>query len=1237
MTRIVDWAASHSRMVLACLLLSIAAGTAAYISLPREGAPDIEIPAYHVSVTYPGISAEDSERLLVRPLETQLQELDGLEEMQSTAAEGYAGVSLTFEFGLDRAKTLADIRENVDRAEAEFPEGANRASVLEFSFAQFPVMVVVISGDLPERTLLRAANDVQETIEALPPVLEANLTGVRDEMLEVIIDPLHLEAYGMTANELISVVSRNNQLVAAGEIETSQGSFALKIPSTYSSPQDVRGLPVKSVGGRVVTLGDLADITMTYQDRSGTSRHDGASTFAVSVVNRKGANVIDSSREVKEAVAELRADWPAELDQAISVTYTQERSPDVEGMVSQLQSSVITAIVLVMLVVLAALGVRSSLLVGFAIPTSFLLCFALLSVMQIAISNIVMFGLILAVGMLVDSAIVIVELADRLIKGGVGPMTAYMRAAKRMFWPIVSSTATTLCAFLPMLFWPGMAGQFMGTLPVTIIFVLSASLLVALVFLPVVGGVTGRLSRTLERISSMLRRLRLTTRLAVAAAFALAAIGGITLLLNTGGGPWAAVPGALLFAASAFGLSITASAIRPPPGRDRPESANKRTPFGRVIGFIVSNPIMPVVVIALVVAFVGVTVQRYMANNNGVRFFVDTEPEQVIVYVRARGNLSLDEEDAFVREVENLVRGTEGVASVFATAGAGGQGGFGAARPVDTIGSLQVEFDDWEDRQAAGGIVTDSRNIVAELESRLADIPGIRTDIQTQDNGPEQGKPLNLRLKSDNWDDLLSAATQVRQKFDRTEGLVFIEDTRPLPGIDWQIDIDVEKAGRYGADVQTVGAMLQLVTRGILLDTMRVDSSDDEIEIRVRLPESDRLLSTLDTLRVRTQQGLIPLSNFVTRTPVNQLPEISRIDRSRFIDVKSGVNPTLRNEDGRPMTPTERIQTLTTWLEEESGLPDTVSWEWTGDQQEQQETQSFLMMAFIGALGLMFAVLLAQFNSVYNSVLVLLAVVLSTVGVLIGMMVLNQPFSIIMSGTGIVALAGIVVNNNIVLIDTYQDYARYMPRLEAIIRTAEVRVRPVLLTSLTTMAGLTPMMFGVSIDLVNGGYTVDAPSALWWKQLASAVVFGLGIATALTLVFTPSVLALRVWAHKGSYGLSRVIAAAASGKESRIALDLRLDRALRKSRDLVFLWDAPEPVPVAAPAAKPAAAPGVIKAFPSPEERAAADKARGGAPGVRFGTAPIPTRARAAPPRRDESPDSPAPEAPTAPKIHAAE
>ncbi len=1268
MNGIVDWAASRARMVLAFIALSLAAGSFAYIGLPKEGEPDIEIPAIFVSVQFPGISAADSETLLVKPMETELSDLDGLKTMSGTAAEGYAGVALEFEFGWDKTKVLADIRDAMNKAEGKFPEGADNYSINEINFSEFPIVIVNLTGEVPERTLQNVARDLQDRLESMDSVLEAGIAGDRDEMLEVLIDPLKLEAYNVTAAELIGVVTNNNLLIAAGQVDTPQGSFAVKIPSSFNEATDVYNLPVKTNGDRVITLGDLTTIQLTFEDREGTARFNGVNTVALQVVKRKGFNLIDTAREVAVVVEEERANWSPELRAAIDVGTSNDQSRGVASMVSQLEGSVLTAIALVMIVVLAALGTRPAMLVGFAIPTSFLLCFALLAVMGITISNIVMFGLILAVGMLVDGAIVVVEYADKRMQDGAGPMTAYTEAAKRMFWPIISSTATTLCAFLPMLFWPGVPGQFMGMLPVTLIFVLSASLVVALVYLPVMGGVTGRISRIFGSTSDWLRdHVWWVVRAALVPVAMMIVFTGAMLSLNPGylsgeavqsDGFVASLPGMLLFVFGAMATSVTLGAARIERRQKRIRAGYRRKPFGVFVNFIAGNPIMPLVTAGAVIFFVMSTFSYFSENNNGVEFFVESEPEQAIVYVQARGNLSLDEKDALVARAEEVVLAHPGVLNAFAFAGEGGLNSNtgGAEGPRDTIGQIQLETIAWEDRpETEEPLFTipvinytfnrsvqdpdyDGDVVLADLQEQLNMIPGIRTEILAQARGPAAAKPVHLRIKGDNYEELLATTAMVRAEFDALPGLIKQEDSLPLPGIDWQIDVDVEKAGRFGADVASVGGMVQLVTRGILLDTYTQDGNDEESEIRVRLPEEDRVLSTLDTLKVRTNQGLVPLSNFITRTPVEKLAQIDRVDQKRYFDVKADVVPDAPDiyraipfddegepkvdgaislgfgyevsqeeiEEGapynltiykdpswlmsfftgrtftyhnipdataevgladigktisegkaglsvEPLTANERIERLTEWLE--SGpLPVGIDWEWTGDQEDQAESGQFLMTAFAGALGLMFIILLAQFNSIYNSVLVLLAVVMSTAGTLIGMLVMDQPFSIIMTGTGIVALAGIVVNNNIILIDTYQEYSQYMPRSEAIVRTAEDRIRPVLLTTITTMAGLAPMMFGLSLDFMNGGYSIDSPTALWWKQLATAVVFGLGIATMLTLVFTPSMLAVRVWFTTYVLWFARLLQMVSMGRGSRAARDWALRRQARRIRAPEVIW-----------------------------------------------------------------------------------
>ncbi len=1113
MNGLVDWAVARSRMILAMVVLSIAAGFAAYIGLPKEGSPDIDVPVLYVSVPLPGVSAADSERLLVKPLETELRSLVGLDEMTGIASEGHAGVLMKFDFGWDKAATLAEVRDKVDRAKAEMPEEVKEPEVIEVNLSAFPIIVVTLSGDLPERTLLRVAKDLQRELESISTVLEVGLAGHRDEMVEVLIDPLKMEAYNVTAQELLNVISANNALVAAGSLETGTGAFAVKLPGNFEKPSDIYELPVRLVGDRMVSLGDIATIRRTFKDAEGTARYNGEPTVALQIKKRIGENILDTVAAVKETVAETKARWPEQLQNAVHIAYSMDESRQVSGMVSQLEGSVLTAVLLVMIVVVATLGFRSSMLVGISIPCSFLLAFALLAAFGLSVNNMVMFGLILAVGMLVDGAIVVAEYADRRLSEGADSADAYAEAARRMFWPIISSTATTLCAFLPMLLWPGMPGEFMGLLPVTLIFVLSASLIVALIFLPVIGAVLAR------------------------------GFAGI-------GRPVGAI-------SKAVGLG----------GREKPapvKYAYRRTPFGHVIRLIVGNPVGPFLAIGAAVALMIGAVALFQAKGKGVEFFVKTEPERALVHVRARGNLSLAEKDRLVGEVERTVLDVDGVASVFAFAGKGGLQQQGGDAPSDAIGQVQLELKPWGERRSGD-------EILEEIRRRVSDTPGVIAEVAQQKEGPQSGKPIELRLQAQDWDLLMAIAAAARAGFEQVPGLKDIDDTRPLPGIDWEIKVDREMAGRFGADVATIGTIVQLVTRGALLDTIRPDDSDEELDIRVRFPEQDRLLSTLEQLKLRTKNGLVPLSNFITIKPAPSLGEISRFDTVRFIDVRADVEPDVNVN--------EKIAEITAWLEA-NPLPPGASWAFRGEQEEQAESQAFLAKAFLGALGLMFAILLAQFNSLYNSVLVLTAVVMSVAGVLLGMVVMGQTFSIIMTGTGIVALAGIVVNNNIVLIDTYQEFAREMPRLEAIIRTAEQRIRPVLLTTITTMAGLAPMMFATSIDfgafgpLLGGGLfsaaawsrfadtvlQVGAPTALWWVQLATAVVFGLGVSTFLTLMVTPAALALRVWVNDGLFGrygpAHRLIASVALYGHRRRAFFVETDRAraMRRSEAPEISW-----------------------------------------------------------------------------------
>ena len=492
MHALIDAAFDRHRTALLVLLFVLVSGTSAYMSIPKESDPDVPIPIIYVSMSHEGISPEDAERLLVRPMEKELQGVEGLKEMRGTAGEGFGSVLLEFDAGFDSKRALDDVREKVDIAKGQLPAETKEPRVKEVNVALFPVLTVALSGAVPERTLHRLATDLSDRIEALPSVLSVEIGGKRDDLAEIIVDPTVMETYGIRYEDLFQLVSRNNLLVAAGALDGGSGRMVLKVPGVIKTAEDVLQLPVKVAGDTVVTFGDVATVRRTFKDPDGFARVEGEPALALEISKRIGANIIETIAAVRRIVEEERARWP----KSVQVRYLQDKSTDITNILGDLENNVLSAIVLVMVVVIAALGTRSALLVGLAIPGSFLAGIFFLNAAGYTLNIVVLFSLILVVGMLVDGAIVVTELADRRMRAGMSPREAFRLAAKRMSWPVTASTATTLAVFFPLLFWPGIIGEFMKFLPITVIACLSASLLMALIFIPVAGGVLGGGGRT---------------------------------------------------------------------------------------------------------------------------------------------------------------------------------------------------------------------------------------------------------------------------------------------------------------------------------------------------------------------------------------------------------------------------------------------------------------------------------------------------------------------------------------------------------------------------------------------------------------------------------------------------------------------------------------------------------------------------------------------------------------------
>ncbi len=1046
MTAMIDIAFGRARTVLATLVLILVAGSYAYVTVPKEADPDINIPILYVNIDHEGISAEDSERLLIRPMEEELRGIEGVKEMRSTAFEGGANIVMEFEAGFDADTAMDDVREKVDLAKPELPDETEEPTVHEVNFSLFPVIVVTLSGQVPERTLLRLTRDLQDAIEAIPTVLKAEIAGEREEAVEIVIDPVRVESYGLSPNDAIAIVRSSNLLVAAGAQDTGRGRFSVKVPGLLETVFDIRDLPVKVDGDAVVRLGDVAEVRRTFKDPENFARVNGHPALALEVSKRSGENIIETNERVRAVVEAERAAWPATLRESVRVAYSQDKSDDIRMMLTDLQNSVIAAVLLVMIVVVAALGGRAAGLIGIAIPGSFLTAILVLSALGMTINIVVLFSLILAVGMLVDGAIVVTEFADRKMVEYTGdgvPLKqarrrAYGDAAKRMAWPIIASTATTLAAFLPLVFWPGVVGEFMKFLPITLLATLAASLMMALVFVPTLGSFVGRPG--------------------AADPAAMHALAGS----ETGD------PRALPGATGAY-VRMLAAALRHP---------------GKVL-------------LAAVLLLVGVQF-TYGALGRGVEFFPDVEPVFAKLQVRARGNLSVYEQDALLRQVEDRILAMNRERHEFDTVYSRTGQEESAEEAEDIIGIIALEFADWRHRRPA-------REILAEVRERTADLAGIFVDERKEEAGPPVGKPIQLELSSRNPELLEPAVKVVRAGLADIPGLTHIEDSRPLPGIDWEITVDRKQAAKFGVDVGLVGTAIQMVTTGIDLGEYRPDDSTEEVDIRARYPRGERTIEELDHIRIATEAGPVPIANFVTRTAEPRIGTIRRVDGKRVMTVRSDVADGVLVDD--------KVTEIQAWLAG-AGLDSRIDVAFKGEDEEQKAAEAFLLKAFGVALFIMAIILVTQFNSFYSGFLILSAVVMSTIGVFIGLLITDQPFGIVMSGIGVIALAGIVVNNNIVLIDTHDRLRRAGGEaLETILRTGAQRLRPVMLTTVTTMLGLMPMVLRVNIDFLSREVTVGAPATQWWTQLSTAIVFGLGFATVLTLVVTPSALMLRANVH----------------------------------------------------------------------------------------------------------------------------
>tara|TARA_B110000503_G_scaffold14943_2_gene20622 strand:- start:36402 stop:39569 length:3168 start_codon:yes stop_codon:yes gene_type:complete len=1031
MKNYIDTAVSRSRTTLSIFVAIMLTGFGSYLSIPVELNPDVEVPIIITTIIHEGISPEDAERLLAKPTEIELKSLDGITQISSFSSENAATIITEFDISFESKTALSDVREAVNRAKARFPANTEEPLMQEVSAAGLPVVQIAVGGQgVPERVLLRVAEELQREIEILPQILEAVMVGNREELLEAEIDPGKLETYGIPNSAIVSTVMNNNRLIPAGQVDTGQGSFSVKVPGLIENAEDLFNLPLASTDLGVLTVADIAEVRRTFKDATRYSYSNGSASISLNVNKRKGANLVESMEQIDAVVERIRPTLPP----SVTLSYINNTAPLVLEQNLGLQGNMATAMVLVLIVVIASVGVRSGIIVTLAVPFSFLFAFIIISLLGFTYNFMVIFGLLLGLGMLIDGAIVMVEYADRKMAEGLNSLEAYRAAVDRMFWPIMASTATTLAAFLPIMFWPGVAGQFMSYLPITVFAVLIGSLFYALLFAPTIGALIGQGS-------------------AAAKAFA------------KGGNDDGRVVATGITRLYEKSLKVAVK--------------------------------LPITVFLLSIVTLVTIVWAYGRYGKGVEFFTGVEPSQTQIQVFARGNYSPAELRDVMLSVQERIYEVGYFKGIVMQSGTGQQLGGDQQTAPDLIGYIFVEMVDRRERELDG----------FEVENRyrqaIANLPGARAEVVSLEQGPPVGKEIQIELSGEELAPLFAEAARIRSFMENDmTGLIDIDDTAPVPGIEWEIEVDRARAAMMGASMAEIGTAIQLMTNGVFMGDYRPNDSEEEVDIRIRYPAEYRGIEQMDTIRIATANGPVPISSFVTRVAKPAVSSIQRVDGARVVYVRANPAPGI--------VASNKLTEIDAWLEENPPQRG-VTAVFRGANEEQANSAAFLGKAFSLAMALMAILLVTQFNSYYQALIILSSVLLSTAGVLLGLLTTGQTFSVILTGIGIVALSGIIVNNNIVLIDTF-NYLKAKhgdwTLEEIIVQTGVQRLRPVFLTTFTTGFGLLPLAMHVSVDLINAEIEVGGPITSQWVSLASAIVFGLSFATILTLIVTPAMLAL---------------------------------------------------------------------------------------------------------------------------------
>ena len=1013
---------SQRKLILTFLFFFITFGMYKYISLPKESDPDISLPVIYISLSNEGISPKDSERLLIKPFERELKNIEGVKKISSTAYLGGGNIVLEFDAGFNSDKALSDTRVKIDLTKNKLPDETEEPKATEVNLSRFPVLAVAISGNLEDRVIQKYSKYLKRKIESFSEVLEVTTLGESEREVKIIVNPDIVRNYGLTDKDVLASIAKSNLMIPAGTLSNEKGSFNLKIPSLIENREDLLNIPIKSTTDAVVTLKDVAEIRDSFKDKLGFARNNGQNAIILEISKRTGENIIETINKIKELIKNEKEVLP----KALNIGIFQDESEKIKTQIKDLENNVILATLIVLVIIILFMGWKSAFLVSVSIPSSFLLSMIILSFFNVTINVVVLFALILSVGILIDGAIIVVEYANRRASEGIDKKKVFVLSAKKMVIPVLASTLTTLAAFFPLIFWPGVAGEFMFFLPVTLLAVLSSSLLMALIFIPTIGGIFG-FDKSLNQ-----QNLKNLT------------------LLESG---------------------------------DLNQIKGLQSKYIKIMRYSLDNPKK---LITLTLVFLVFTQFLYMRYGKGVEYFPPIEPDYAEIVVHARGNYSPIEKDEILKKVENTIIENQYIRNLYSRSGT--IKGQKRSESEDIIGSIKVELINWKNRPKANQILND-------LKIQTKNFPGIYIEFIEKKDGPPKDRDVEIKVVNAELKNLNSDSQNLLNFLKTNSWIKNIDSDINNPGIEWELIIDREQADKHGVDIQTVGDAIQMLTHGLKVTEFMPEDSDEEIDIVVKYDKPFRTLDELDQILIEGKNGAVSLSLFVKRIPKKKVGKITRYSNINSKTIKFDVKEGFISNN--------KVKEIKSWLfNNKDSFESKIIF--IGQEQDQREAKEFLIKAFFISVFLITIILIATFNSFYYCLIILTAIIFSTIGVMIGLILTNKPFGIVMSGIGVIALAGIVVNNNIVLLDTYKSLRKKGESVrDAIIRTGAQRLRPVLLTTLTTFFGLIPMAIGLNINFIDTEVNFGSPSSQWWIQLSNAMVFGVMFSFILTLIITP--------------------------------------------------------------------------------------------------------------------------------------